>query len=186
MTQRPTIWFAGLALFGLGAISAPAQQNGQNPNKLLETYIASLPIEAISAAEQADLLHMFEEEKLARDVYRVLGQVWSLPVFANIAESEQSHMDLVELMLQVCDRDPDIRKNLEYARALTSDARPSEQGSPLLVWLAALSAGFPSRDLPEPCRKRGAQGQAGGIACGVGRVDTRDARLGFHPRGRAG
>jgi len=54
---------------------------------------------ALSEDEIAGLLFMREEEKLARDSYIVLGDLWGVPVFANIAESEQSHTDAVEKIL---------------------------------------------------------------------------------------
>jgi len=54
---------------------------------------------ALSAAEEAGLLAMREEEKLARDVYLALGQVWKVRVFTNIAASEQRHMDAVKGLL---------------------------------------------------------------------------------------
>lgn len=40
-----------------------------------------------------------EEEKMARDVYLVLYKIWGSPVFANIAESEQAHMDAMKNLL---------------------------------------------------------------------------------------
>ncbi len=49
----------------------------------------------LSAAEQAAVLYLREEEKLARDVYLTLAERWQLPIFANIARAEQQHMDLV-------------------------------------------------------------------------------------------
>jgi hypothetical protein len=39
------------------------------------------------------ITYMREEEKLARDVYLTLYEVWEAPIFANISESEQRHMD---------------------------------------------------------------------------------------------
>jgi hypothetical protein len=51
--------------------------------------------------ETDQLVYMREEEKLARDVYQVLGQSSQLPIFANIAESEQRHMDAVLAMLNM-------------------------------------------------------------------------------------
>ena len=72
----------------------------QGGNGRLMTYLATLPYETVSAAEQADLIAMREEEKLARDVYQTLGQVWGTPIFGNIASAEQGHMNLVGLMLQ--------------------------------------------------------------------------------------
>jgi hypothetical protein len=40
-----------------------------------------------------------EEEKMARDVYRVLFETWGNPIFANIEESEQAHMDAMANLL---------------------------------------------------------------------------------------
>jgi len=45
------------------------------------------------------LLYMREEEKLARDVYNVLYAKWGIPVFQNIAASEQTHMDAIMTLL---------------------------------------------------------------------------------------
>ena len=55
----------------------------------------------LSAAQQQDLLYMREEEKLARDVYQYLYEQWNLPIFANIAVSEQRHMDAVLTLLNL-------------------------------------------------------------------------------------
>lgn len=52
------------------------------------------------------LLFMLEEEKLARDIYILLYNQWSLNQFANIKNSEQMHMDAVESML--------IQYDIEY------------------------------------------------------------------------
>lgn len=53
----------------------------------------------LSDQEQADLLYMREEEKLARDVYLTLSAKWKTPIFPNIAASEQNHMDAVLTLL---------------------------------------------------------------------------------------
>jgi hypothetical protein len=53
----------------------------------------------LTAAEEATLLHMREEEKLARDVYTVLHGTWAYKAFLNISESEQKHMDAMLKML---------------------------------------------------------------------------------------
>ncbi|MCP5195530.1 MAG: DUF2202 domain-containing protein [Gammaproteobacteria bacterium] len=45
------------------------------------------------------LTFMREEEKLARDVYLTLNEAWGQSVFANIARSEQQHMDAMLAML---------------------------------------------------------------------------------------
>ncbi len=53
----------------------------------------------LSQEENDGLIHMRIEEKLARDVYTVLGDKWNARVFLNIKLSEQTHMDAVKRML---------------------------------------------------------------------------------------
>ena len=53
----------------------------------------------LDSQEIADLLHMREEEKLARDVYLKMGEQYGVPIFDNIAQSEQRHMDAVKGLL---------------------------------------------------------------------------------------
>lgn len=54
----------------------------------------------LSSREIDDLLFMREEEKLARDVYLMMYNMWDeLEIFANIAASEQKHMDAVLRLL---------------------------------------------------------------------------------------
>ena len=45
------------------------------------------------------LLFMLEEEKLARDTYEYLDDLWSINQFSNIKKSEQNHMDAVANLL---------------------------------------------------------------------------------------
>jgi hypothetical protein len=42
---------------------------------------------------------MREEEKLARDVYLSLYEIWGAEIFANISESEQQHMDALQTLI---------------------------------------------------------------------------------------
>ena len=53
----------------------------------------------LSDAEVATLVWMVEEEKLAHDVYVVLGRQYDMPIFTNIAESETRHHDAVAGLL---------------------------------------------------------------------------------------
>jgi len=55
---------------------------------------------ALSDGETAGLLKMREEEKLARDVYLTLGEKWNVPVFRNIAVSEDRHAEAVKSLLR--------------------------------------------------------------------------------------
>ena len=65
----------------------------------IENYVLSLPKQSLSQREINDLMHMREEEKLARDVYLALYKKWNLPVFKNIAKSESWHMHMIKLLL---------------------------------------------------------------------------------------
>ncbi len=75
------------------------QGGGSQQGAGLSTLIAPLPKEPLSAVEQQGLLTMREEEKLARDVYRILYSQWGQEVFNSIARSEQRHMDAVKALL---------------------------------------------------------------------------------------
>ena len=63
-------------------------------------YIENLPKQKLSEKEKEELLYMREEEKLARDVYLTLYNKWRLPIFRNIARSEQHHMDMVGILIK--------------------------------------------------------------------------------------
>lgn len=58
---------------------------------------------ALSKEEVAGLAYMREEEKLARDVYMALYDMYGLRPFANIGASEQTHTDAVKRLLEVYD-----------------------------------------------------------------------------------
>ncbi|MGB4869408.1 MAG: DUF2202 domain-containing protein [Candidatus Promineifilaceae bacterium] len=75
------------------ANTAPAS-NLADTNTLTLTAVTNL-----TAAEIDGLLYMREEEKLAHDVYVTLYEMWGLPVFSNIATSEQMHTESVLALL---------------------------------------------------------------------------------------
>jgi len=53
----------------------------------------------LSEEERDGLIHMRIEEKLARDVYIAMGELWNHKIFLNIQLSEQSHMDAIKSKL---------------------------------------------------------------------------------------
>jgi hypothetical protein len=53
----------------------------------------------LTEAEEQHILYMREEEKLARDIYLTLYELWGAEIFANISESEQRHMDAVKNLI---------------------------------------------------------------------------------------
>lgn len=69
------------------------------------------PAEALSDAESNALLFMREEEKLARDIYLKMKAKWGLQVFANIAKSEQKHMDAILCLINKYNLDDPVDNN---------------------------------------------------------------------------
>lgn len=79
--------------------NAPAQGNRSGFDGGIASLLINLPHEFVSVEEEQGLFLMREEEKLARDVYLALYDLWDLPIFNNIAASEQRHMDAVKVIL---------------------------------------------------------------------------------------
>lgn len=65
----------------------------------LDAQLATIPPATLTPDEVDGLLWMREEEKLARDVYLALYDLWQLPVFSNIARAELTHTDAVKTVL---------------------------------------------------------------------------------------
>lgn len=85
-------------LTGLGTYSGNATLDQAFRSTELAA-LAAMPVGTLQAEELSNLLNMWEEEKLARDVYTKLGELHRLPVFSNIARSEQTHMDQMAFLL---------------------------------------------------------------------------------------
>lgn len=86
-------------LAGAGTYGGNATQD--QPYRSTElAALASMPVGTLQAEELASLLYIWEEEKLARDVYSKLGALYQLPVFTNIARSEQTHMDQMAFLFE--------------------------------------------------------------------------------------
>lgn len=64
-----------------------------------QALIAGIEKSELSDKEITGLIQMREEEKLAHDVYTVLGGVWGTKVFSNISSSEQTHTDAIKVLL---------------------------------------------------------------------------------------
>ncbi|MGB5111654.1 MAG: DUF2202 domain-containing protein [Mycobacterium sp.] len=84
----------------------------------------------LSDGERADLVLMREEERLARDLYQRFHQAWGVPIFDNIAASEQRHYDAIGRLLKYYSiPDPSVgRPPGVYAETELQDAYD--------VWLA--------------------------------------------------
>lgn len=71
----------------------------QKSDDVIPTTNANTTV-TLSDAEQKTVIHMREEEKMARDVYdEFLAQYPTLTFFSNISGSEQKHMDAVLILL---------------------------------------------------------------------------------------
>lgn len=71
---------------------------------VLSLLLASGTLQALAAPldpfERESLLYVREEEKLARDTYLTLYDIWGTSIFQTIAASEQNHMDAVLTLLE--------------------------------------------------------------------------------------
>jgi|GEM_PF-664213 len=68
--------------------------------ELCENLALNFSEQDLSEAEKEALRFMREEEKMARDVYLMLYEKWELPIFNNISQSEQRHMDVIGCLLE--------------------------------------------------------------------------------------
>jgi len=95
----------GLVLFAfllIGCESNVVSPDSQTDVSKTGVYDLTSPGEvtyAITQEEIDGLIHMRIEEKLARDAYIVLGELWDAKVFLKIQVSEQTHMDAVKAKL---------------------------------------------------------------------------------------
>lgn len=66
----------------------------------LEETINSEVAQQLEEKEIQGILFVREEEKLARDVYSRLYEIWGTNVFNNIGSSEQTHMDAMKSLIE--------------------------------------------------------------------------------------
>jgi len=151
----------GMRLFVLLIVlsTAPlfAQQNSMNGSssnvtKDIEAIVQDMEAGTLSSAEEAGILLMREEEKLARDVYLTLYEKWNIPVFASIAASETTHMDSMELLIDrygledpVADESAAARGN--YQREEFEELYSDLTAQGLASYQAALEVGALIEDL---------------------------------------
>lgn len=80
-------------LFVLMAIGLPFLSSAQSRSDAIRSSL-------LRADDTVSLLQMREEEKMARDVYLNLYELYGLNIFANISSSEQVHMDEVLRLIE--------------------------------------------------------------------------------------
>jgi hypothetical protein len=72
-------------------------------NTGIPEQVNTLPVEPLTLKEEESLLFMREEEKLARDVYLYLYDIWGDAIFLNISDSEHQHTDAVKGLIEKYD-----------------------------------------------------------------------------------
>ena len=97
---------AALSLYFLGGFPKPedvttVDESGSTSidEPVLRSTIDQMPVGSLSDAEKDGILYMREEEKLAHDAYLTLYEQWNIPIFDNIARSEQTHTDAVKALI---------------------------------------------------------------------------------------
>jgi hypothetical protein len=95
---------AAAAALQIGVSDAAAQGRGPGgPGGAAtpSTHVPSDPSKPLSATDAAGLAFMRQEEKLAHDVYTVLGDSYTLRVFDNIARSESRHVAAIQRLMSI-------------------------------------------------------------------------------------
>ena len=106
--NRSFTWIAIIALAITSmAITSPAEAQRRAAMQVGPKCVGGIgalfdEIEPVTLfdSEEVAVLYMWEEEKLARDVYLALAETWQLPIFGNIASAEQRHMDMVWKLIE--------------------------------------------------------------------------------------
>ena len=90
------------ALFFVVFLAAPLWAKGPNsPSTSSE----------LTDTEQANILYLFEEEKLAHDIYVQMHTSYGAYIFNNISDSEQRHMDAVAKLIFKYELDDTVVNN---------------------------------------------------------------------------
>ena len=132
--------FAGADVSGA---AVAAQRNADR------TACAAPATTTLTEAESAGLVYMREEERLARDVYRELGEQYPVRAFTRIAASEARHTAAVDRLLDrygVADpADPDVPGVYQNPELQDLYAELLDRGDDSLV--AALKVGIAIEEL---------------------------------------
>lgn len=65
----------------------------------------------VTEGEKTTILHMREEEKMARDIYLTLNEKWNQQVFSNISGSETYHMSQIKVLIDKFKLEDPVAKN---------------------------------------------------------------------------
>jgi hypothetical protein len=90
LSQNPDISLKHNVAFGEGIMTLTRGQ----------IVTSSVTAGALNESEKQGMLFIWEEEKVARDLYTSLYEKNNLSIFMNLARSEQSHMDLAQVIIE--------------------------------------------------------------------------------------
>lgn len=66
----------------------------------IPTQIITVSVEDLSAEEISSLMFMVEQEKLAKDVYMVMFELYGLKIFENVSFSEEKHVKAISRLIE--------------------------------------------------------------------------------------
>ena len=88
-----------MALAIISSISAALSFISIEPGTISKVIPISLSSTSLSDEERESIIYMREEEKLARDVYKMMYAKYNLRPFRNISQAEERHMELMKDLL---------------------------------------------------------------------------------------
>jgi len=106
--KRTSFFIAFLAIAALIIVTSCSENPSVSADEVQASEIKALSLIIdddgnlagdLTEAEVSGLQFMIEEEKVARDVYLAMNELYDLRVFANISNSEQRHMDAVLFLI---------------------------------------------------------------------------------------
>jgi len=97
------------------SVTQCSEGEGMDQLTALENEISEIDTlsKQLSEDEIRGIIFMREEEKLARDVYLYLYEMYSLGPFTNISKSEQAHMDAIKYLIDTYNLEDPVGENPE-------------------------------------------------------------------------
>ena len=107
--------FMAVAMFASVSLTQCTESEGLVGNQGAQVKAAEAGSQEVylSDEEMDGILFMREEEKLARDVYLYLYEIYPLRPFLNISKSEQAHMDAIKYLIDIFGMEDPVGENHE-------------------------------------------------------------------------
>lgn len=154
--KNKSIYIISLLLFSIISLSS-CNNNTVNteytvdPSDIIngDELVVNTTIPTLTEEEISGLILMREEEKLARDVYLTLFNKWNLPIFNNIAKSEQTHTNAIKVLLDRYDIEDPVKddSNGKFTSPVLSELYVSLVSEGEKTLLDALIVGATVEDL---------------------------------------